>query len=114
MSEAANSSQSTSVQRLSPDQIRVVDIEGSDNGTFTRRDCYDLQDGEGVVRVEGGRVFIRAVQWTRTFDDRDVTVGWEDTGLPADQVEHVQVYTWPKATLVDEIDDLGTNSLPGF
>ena len=97
---------SPSLDRLNPRQIRVVDVELTD-GSVTRRDCYDKNDGRGVYTVNGdGFLFVRAVRWNRSVREGNVTVGWEQSGTRAEQVERIRVYTWPEAELLEEVDPL--------
>jgi hypothetical protein len=85
---------------LDPSKIRVVDLKPKGRGGLIRRDCYD-PDGAGakmgdVLGLKGGQLWLRVVDWARSKSmDAEVEIKWEATGLTREEIDQVEVFTWP-------------------
>ncbi|PSQ97133.1 MAG: hypothetical protein BRD55_04315 [Bacteroidetes bacterium SW_9_63_38] len=96
--------------RIDPAKIRVVEVERKDSGTFLRRDCYDPDGGDAevgdVMGLRDGELWLRTVSWARSKDMKpELEVEWEPTGLTRDQIETVEVFSWPVGTPVPVFTD---------
>jgi len=97
------------VDQLDPQQVRVVDVEAENTDEVVRRDCYDPQDSligddldgvQTVFQLVEGEVHVRAIDWARSDSMKpSVDLQWVPTGMQADEVDRIRVFTWPNAEL---------------
>lgn len=85
---------------LDPEKVRAVDVEIKETGEIIRRECYDPDGGPAemgdVMRVEDGVLWLRVIRWARSRSpDAELKVQWESTGLSAEEVGRIGVFTWP-------------------
>lgn len=85
---------------LDPEKVRAVDVEIKGTGEIIRRECYDPDGGPAemgdVMRVEDGVLWLRVISWARSRSpDAELKVQWESTGLSAEEVGRIGVFTWP-------------------
>ena len=97
------------IEKIDPSKVRVIDVENKRTGEVVRRDCYarggglkgeDLHGVQNVFQLVDGEVHICVIDWARTASmNPTVELRWVPTGIHAEDVDQIRIFTWPDAKL---------------
>lgn len=104
---------SSSVDRIDPAKVRVLELVRTQDDEAIPFDCYHpgttVADGsqrsaERLVQLNDGMLEVRTLQWSQSSSIApSVQLQWTNTGLHVDEVDQIRVRPWPSGAPVRTI-----------